>query len=285
VYNGTELASFVLNANVNDDDFEGDVNAAFEGKRYYAAPLAEIESGVCGLNWKSSKVRNYTVKFELVDVTKKAANAPATADIKNPAHYPAVNSINVEFKTPATIKSVDATNVEVKWTPETKTVSANVAAGVTVTDMFDMPVYNQGVDRAINTFWHNFKFSAEKTSKDNTTATDESFTAVYETSTTADYLKVYGQKIEVVAFDDDTLVNTPKVWISNNGGFDVEIIEDAATPAPAGKVSFNTKTGKLTFDSTYAPANDVTFTVHVAVSHMNDNGTPIEKAVNIVVKK
>jgi hypothetical protein len=81
------------------------------------------------------------------------------------------------------------------------------------------------------------------------------------------------------------LKSTDKVWISNNRGFDVEVIENAATPAPAGKVSFNTKTGVLTFDSTNAPANDVTFTVHVAVSHMNDNGNPIEKTVNIVVKK
>ena len=282
VVDGTSIPTFEFNTAANAAPVvttgKVDLNKAWNGSRYVGVSLANIN--VCSLDWNNSVLTSCIVKFELVDKTKPAKNAPANSvEYDNPAHYPAVSSVNVEFKTPATIKSVDATDIEVKWNEAT----ANFAAGVAVTDMFDMPVYNQGVDRTVNTFWHSFAYNAEITSENNTEATDELLTAAYKTGSHADYLKVYKQSIEFVPFDHDGLKSTGDVWISNNR-------ELANGTYASGKVTaeyyeFNTQTGEFKWTSTTAPKEDVTFTARVAVRHMNDNGNPIYEYVNIVVKK
>ena len=257
-----DAESFVLNPDYGTVK-DAPINIAGSATSgYFVCGIDEFKEQ-WGLDWNGSNVNEYTIFFELVDLAK---NPTPKVPVKNDA----VATLPVKFQTPATISAVNTSDVVVKWSEHAGDMKANVATGISVVDMFNNTISNLAANRRIDTFWYSYK---PNTAYITNTAINPNHNVAYVTDAAFSTL-AYNQTIALVEFDEDPTAATKMVYITN----DAEMVEGT-------HYTFDETTGAFEFIGKTAPAQDVTFTVMVEVGHMNNNGTPIKKAVNIVVKK
>ena len=257
-----DAESFVLNPDYGTVE-NAPINIAGSATSgYFVCGIDEFKAE-WGVDWNNSNVNEYSIYFELVDLAK---NPTPKVPVKNDA----VANITVKFQTPATINAVNTTDIEVKWSERPGYMTANVATGISVVDLFNNTINNLGYDRTISTFWNSY---VPYTAVIEDTVNNPAHNVIYKTDAAFSEL-AYNQTIRLVEFDDDPTAATNMVYITN----DAEMVEGT-------HYTFDETTGAFEFIGKTAPAQDVTFTVMVEVNHMNSNGTPIKKPVNIVVKK